>query len=113
MDGLIYVLAGGLVEPVWVCALERFGAAGRPASRAAWATLAAVGMFGSLMLLSFGMNEGVAIGVGYAIWTAVGSVFTIALGRMLFAERLHRKKVLAVTMIIAGIAGLHLAGGIG
>lgn len=52
------------------------------------------------------------VGVGYTIWTGVGSVGTVLFGALLFGERLTRTKVLAFAAIIAGVIGLKLVSGL-
>ena len=50
------------------------------------------------------------IGVGYAIWTGLGSVGIVLLGALLFKERLDWRKLLGIAVVIVGVVGLELSG---
>ncbi len=47
------------------------------------------------------------VGVGYTIWTGIGSIGTVVLGAVIFGESLSLGKVGALALIIGGIVGLH------
>ncbi|OEJ25418.1 multidrug transporter [Streptomyces agglomeratus] len=48
------------------------------------------------------------VGVGYAIWTGIGSVGTVLLGTVIFDESLNLGKVICFVAILGGIIGLKL-----
>ncbi|GAB2816772.1 DMT family transporter [Lentzea nigeriaca] len=50
------------------------------------------------------------VGVGYAIWTGLGSVGIVLLGVLLFKERLNWRKVVGIAAVIVGVVGLELSG---
>lgn len=50
------------------------------------------------------------VGVGYAIWTGLGSVGIVLLSTMLFKERLDWRKILGIAVVIIGVVGLQLSG---
>lgn len=52
------------------------------------------------------------VGVGYAIWTGVGAVGTVALGTVLFDEKLNVGKVVAILAIVVGVVGLKVTSGV-
>ncbi|MER6583616.1 SMR family transporter, partial [Nonomuraea sp. NPDC001023] len=49
------------------------------------------------------------VGVGYTVWTGIGSVGTVLLGSVIFGEELTVWKGLAFVLIIGGVLGLKLA----
>lgn len=51
------------------------------------------------------------VGVGYTIWTGIGSVGTVALGALVYKERITLAKVASFAAIIAGVVLLKLAAG--
>ena len=51
------------------------------------------------------------VGVGYAIWTAVGAVGTVIFGVILFGEKLNAGKVVSILAVIAGVIGLRAVSG--
>lgn len=105
------MIIGGFFEPMWVLALEKFGKAENRSGKAVYGTACLVAMIFSLFFLSLGMRT-MNIGIAYAIWTAVGSVITILLSRVLMNEHFNALKVIAIMMIVAGIIGLEYAGGL-
>ena len=107
MSGLLFLIAGGFLEPVWVIAMTKAG--GNTDRRAFWYVVFLSAMFMSLMFMSRGMKT-MSVGIVYAIWTAVGALSTIVAGRILYHEGISWKKVAAVTLILIGISGLEAAG---
>ncbi|WP_049558843.1 DMT family transporter [Nonomuraea sp. SBT364] len=49
------------------------------------------------------------VGVGYTIWTGIGSVGTVVLGTLIFGEEINLWKALAFVLIIGGVLGLKLS----
>ncbi|WP_067569698.1 DMT family transporter [Nocardia acidivorans] len=52
----------------------------------------------------------VDVGVGYAIWTGLGSVGIVLLAATLFKERLDWRKMLGIAIVVVGVVGLELTG---
>jgi multidrug transporter EmrE-like cation transporter len=111
MEGLIFLIIGGLFEPAWVLALEKAGMERKnPKRRAAWLAAMLFFTYLSLFFMSRGMLT-MDVGISYAIWTAVGALATIAISRVVNSEELGSRKILAISMIIIGIAGLEIFAG--
>ncbi|MER7751528.1 multidrug efflux SMR transporter [Kitasatospora sp. NPDC097643] len=70
--------------------------------------LAAAAAAGGIFFLSLALRT-LDVGVGYTVWTGIGSVGTVALGTVLFHESLNAGKVVAFVLIIGGVLGLKLA----
>ncbi|MER7751529.1 multidrug efflux SMR transporter [Kitasatospora sp. NPDC097643] len=51
------------------------------------------------------------VGVGYTIWTGLGSIGTVVFGAVFYRERLTLPKLLSFAAIIAGAVTLKLAAG--
>ncbi|MER5780531.1 multidrug efflux SMR transporter [Streptomyces mobaraensis] len=51
------------------------------------------------------------VGVGYTIWTGIGSIGTVVLGAVLYKEKITLPKLLSFAAIIAGAVTLKLAAG--
>lgn len=69
-------------------------------------TVAAAG--GGIFFLSLALKT-LDVGVGYTVWTGIGSVGTVVFGTLLFHEALTPAKVLAFVLIISGVLGLKIA----
>lgn len=101
---LLWVIVGGLLEPVWVVALKKYN----DTHSLVWGAIAVVVMFLSPCCLAFAMQS-MSIGVAYSIWTGIGAVLTVLTGVVLYKDRLDRLKVLFIFLIIAGVIGLELS----
>ncbi|GHG66116.1 DMT family transporter [Streptomyces griseocarneus] len=63
---------------------------------------------GGIFFLSLALKS-LDVGVGYTVWTGIGSVGTVILGSVIFHEAMNVWKVLAFVLIIGGVLGLKLA----
>ncbi|MGW0559878.1 DMT family transporter [Streptomyces sp. NPDC003016] len=70
--------------------------------------LTAAAAAGGIFFLSLALRS-LDVGVGYTVWTGIGSVGTVAFGTVIFDEDLGVGKVLAFVLIIGGVLGLKLA----
>jgi len=103
--GLAWVIFGGFLEPMWVIGLKKYG----EKKSLFWLIFIIVFIYLSPMCIGFAMADGMSVGVAYSIWTGLGSVFAMIVGRILFKEKVERIKVLLVMVIIIGITGLELS----
>jgi quaternary ammonium compound-resistance protein SugE len=74
--------------------------------------LTAVAAAGGIFFLSLALRT-LDVGVGYTIWTGIGSVGTVTLGAVIFDESFTAPKVLAFVLIIGGVVGLKLTDALG
>ncbi|MFI7611640.1 DMT family transporter [Nonomuraea terrae] len=63
---------------------------------------------GGIFFLSLALKT-LDVGVGYTIWTGIGSIGTVVLGTLIFGEAMTPGKALAFVLIIGGLAGLKLS----
>ena len=61
----------------------------------------------SIFLLSQAMKT-LPMGVAYAVWTGLGTLFTVTFGIFYFKESRDWKKLLFMGMVLAGVIGLRL-----
>ena len=61
----------------------------------------------SMVLLGIALRS-LPLGTAYAIWTGIGTVGTVVLGIMLFAESAEMLRIVCIMLIVAGIVGLKL-----
>lgn len=101
----VMLLLAGLLEIGWAIGLKYSDGFTRPGVSAA--TLAA--MAASMVLLGLAVRS-LPVGTAYAVWTGIGAVGTAALGIVLFAEPAAPLRLVSIGLIVAGIAGLKLAG---
>ena len=48
------------------------------------------------------------LGIAYAVWTGLGTVFTVIFGILVFHESRDAKKIFFMVMVIIGVIGLRL-----
>ncbi|AGG73965.1 Putative small multidrug resistance protein [Sinorhizobium meliloti 2011] len=63
----------------------------------------------SVVLLGIAVRS-LPLGTAYAVWTGIGTVGTVILGIILFAEPATAMRLGCIGLIVAGIAGLKLVG---
>lgn len=64
---------------------------------------------GGIFFLSLALVH-LDVGVGYAIWTGLGSVGIVLLGALIFKEKLDWRKLVGFLLVVGGIVGLRLVG---
>jgi len=102
MSWIILVVAG-LLEVAWAYGLKQSSGLTRPF--VALASLAAV--IGSLGLLALSLRS-LPLGTAYAVWTAIGTVGTAAVGMLVLKEPVSIARLLFLAMIVGGGLGLKL-----
>ncbi|KNY07593.1 DMT family transporter [Microbacterium sp. GCS4] len=73
-----------------------------------WLIAVVVGYTSSLLLLSVVLDRGMAVGVAYGIWSAIGVVLTAVLGGMLFGELLGAVQIVGIGVIVVGVLLVEL-----
>ncbi len=105
MAWIILALAG-LFEIGWAIGLKYTEGFTRPVPTA----LTAAAMIASVVLLGLAVRT-LPVGTAYAVWTGIGTVGTVILGIILFAEPASALRLGCIAMIIAGIVGLKMTAG--
>lgn len=65
--------------------------------------ITALGIF----LLSTAVRS-LPLGIAYAVWTGLGTVFTVLFGIFVFKESRSAKKIFFMCLVVAGVIGLRL-----
>ena len=104
MNWSILFLAG-LLEIAWAIGLRHSTGFTRPLPSVL--TLLAMGI--SFYLLGLALRT-LPLGTAYAVWVGIGAVGTAIAGMLLFAEPASPLKLASLLLVVAGIAGLKLAG---
>ncbi|GAA3665074.1 multidrug efflux SMR transporter [Nonomuraea antimicrobica] len=66
---------------------------------------------GGIFFLSLALRT-LDVGVGYTVWTGIGSIGTVLLGALIFKERITPAKLGSFAAIIGGVVLLRLAAGV-
>lgn len=100
----IILFIAGILEIGWAIGLKYTDGFTKPVPTA----LTAACMIASVVLLGIAVRT-LPLGTAYAVWTGIGTVGTVILGIVLFAEPATAIRLACIAMIIAGIAGLKLS----
>ncbi|MCD7097344.1 multidrug efflux SMR transporter [Stenotrophomonas sp. MMGLT7] len=72
--------------------------------------VAVAGVVGAYYLLSLVLNRGMAIGVAYAIWAALGVACVAIIGAVFLGDKLSWIQSLGIVLVIGGVVALELGG---
>jgi small multidrug resistance pump len=67
-----------------------------------------VGYAASFWLLSLGLKAGVPVGISYAVWSAIGTVGVMLVGRFYYGEPTALLQWAGAGVIIAGVVMVNL-----
>ena len=70
--------------------------------------LTVAAMIASIVLLGLAMKQ-LPVGTAYAVWTGIGTVGTVILGIALMGDPATPLRLVCLSLIVLGIAGLKLA----
>lgn len=102
MAWIVLVIAGFL-ETGWAIGMKYSEGFTKPIPSAITVCLIVI----SLFMLSFALRS-IPVGTGYAVWTGIGTVGTVILGIVFFAEPATFARLGCIGLILAGIIGLKL-----
>lgn len=103
MSWLMLVLAG-ILEVIWSVAMKQSLGLTRPLPTA----ITLVTVLGSFLLLAAAMRS-LPLGTAYAVWTGIGAVGAFVVGVVAFHESASLPRIIAVVLIVSGLAILRLA----
>ena len=99
----VYLVIAGLLEIAWAYAMKQSDGFTRP-----WLAVVTIGaMLGSLGLLALAMRT-IPLGTAYPIWTGIGAAGAFLIGVTILGEQATATRIIAVTLIIAGLVTMKL-----
>jgi len=104
MAWLALIVSGGL-EVVWSTALKLSDGLTRPV----WIAVMIPAMVAGFWLLAYAMRA-IDLGTAYPVWVGIGAVGAVLVGAVWLGEALTPFRIACVGLILAGIAGLRIAG---
>ncbi|MEU0499196.1 multidrug efflux SMR transporter [Mycobacterium sp. NPDC006124] len=78
----------------------------------AWIAPVVAGYLASFYLLWLTLRLGMPVGVAYGVWTACGVALVAVIARYVFGDPLTGKMVVGISLIIAGVLVIELAGAV-
>ncbi len=101
----LLLLIAGTLETVFAVALKQSDGL----SRLGWSVLFLAAGAASFALLTMALRE-LPVGTAYAVWTGIGAVGTALVGIAFLGDAATAARLASLTLIVAGIVGLNLAG---
>ncbi len=98
------LIVAGLFEILWAWAMKQSDGF----TRLPYVALMAAGMVISFVLLALAMRS-LPLGSAYAVWTGIGAAGAFLVGILFLGEAATPLRMLAATMIVAGIVLMKLA----
>ena len=102
------LLAGAILSEVTATILLRFS---EGFTKLVPSLVVIAGYGTSFLLLSHVLKRGLAVGVAYGIWSAVGVSLVALIGAMFLGESLSWLQVTGLALIIAGVAAVQTGAG--
>ena len=70
--------------------------------------IAILGVVGAYFLFSLSLKNGMAIGIGYGIWAALGITLMALIGTFFFKESLSIVQAIGIILIVGGVLAIEL-----
>jgi quaternary ammonium compound-resistance protein SugE len=99
----MFLLAAGLLEIVWAFTMKL----SQGFTRGIPTAVTVLAMLASFVLLSISMKT-LPLGTAYTVWTGIGAVGAFVVGVVALGEPLTIGRVLAATLIVAGLSIMKL-----
>jgi quaternary ammonium compound-resistance protein SugE len=93
----------GLFEVAWAVGLKYTDGFTKPIPT----TLTVAAMVASIVLLGLAVKH-LPLGTAYAVWTGIGTIGTVILGIVLLGDSAAPLRIVCLSLIVLGIAGLKL-----
>ena len=103
MNSWIILFIAGLFEVSWAIGLKYI----QGFSKLLPSILTIIGMTLSFVFLSLALKK-LPLSIAYAVWTGIGIAGTSILGVLIFNEAVSAAKIIFISLIVIGIAGLRL-----
>lgn len=100
----ILLVVAGLLEIAWAIGLKASHGFTKPLTT----LVTVIAMVASLVLLGLAVRT-IPVGTGYAVWTGIGALGTVALGMLFFNEPISLWRIVFLVMILGGLIGLKVS----
>ncbi|MQY30907.1 DMT family transporter [Nocardia aurantia] len=74
------------------------------------AVVVVIGYVAAFVFLSQALKRGMAVGVAYGVWSAVGVVAVAIIGALFLGERLTAIQIGGIGLLVLGVLALELGG---
>lgn len=103
----ILLLIGGLFEACFAFSLTKLSESSGKAFLF-WLFSFIISVTISMFMLYKAIDNGINMGVGYAVWSGLGATFTVLAGIFILKEPVSFLKIVFLITLVASIVGLNL-----
>lgn len=100
----VLLFFAGLLEVVWAYSMKQ----SHGFTKLTPSIITLVTMIASFVLLSVSMKS-LPLGTAYTVWTGIGAVGAFVLGILVLGEPANAMRILAVVLIVSGLATMRLS----
>ncbi|MFC5290240.1 DMT family transporter [Actinokineospora guangxiensis] len=76
-----------------------------------WPTIGCLaGYTAAFLALAMAIQRGLQVGVGYAIWSGLGTTLIVIIGALFLNEPVTLAKIAGVVLVVSGVVVLNLSG---
>jgi len=101
-------MSGAIVSEIAATAALKAAVESHGQTRGALAVVTATLYLACYISLAWALARGIDLSVGYAVWSGLGIAVLTVLGVAVFGEGMPATKIVALLLIVAGVALLYL-----
>lgn len=105
MKGMTYLVIAIIIEAIGTATLKASNGFVKPVP----SIIAIIGYGSCFYFLALSLKT-IPLGIGYALWSGVGTVSAVIIGAMIWKESLSLTNILGFCLVIAGVIILNIDG---
>ena len=104
---LLWVVAAGLSEPIWMVSLKKYN----DSKNILWGAVVLAFMFIGPACLSMATKGAIQVSVAYSVWVSIGTAMVTIVGWLFYKDPIDKQTIAFLGMIVVGVVGLDLIAG--
>ena len=104
---LLWVVAAGLSEPIWMVSLKKYN----DSKNILWGAVVLAFMFIGPTCLSMATKGTIQVSIAYSVWVSIGAAMVTIVGWIFYKDPIDKQTLAFLGMIVVGVVGLDLITG--
>jgi len=104
---LLWVVAAGLSEPIWMVSLKKYN----DSKNILWGAVVLAFMFIGPTCLSMATKGTIQVSIAYSVWVSIGAAMVTIVGWVFYKDPIDKQTLAFLGMIVVGVVGLDLITG--
>ena len=104
---LLWVVAAGLSEPIWMVSLKKYN----DSKNILWGAVVLAFMFIGPTCLSMATKGTIQVSIAYLVWVSIGAAMVTIVGWVFYKDPIDKQTLAFLGMIVVGVVGLDLITG--